>query len=124
MAGCPEGSQKEENQREGRIGREEYRMDNDLKLLVKDAAKFSMEYDPDMRIRVERMGKPVDEILLTCLALISTAMKTVKKEKQTARDVREVLNKAVDWAFMLYENSEVIRVDLTEMEGQGQDADQ
>lgn len=99
-------------------------MDNDLKLLVKDAAKFSMEYDPDMGIRIERMGKPVDEILLTCLALISTAMKTVKKEKQTARGVREVLNKAVDWAFMLYENSEVISVDLTEMEGQGQDADQ
>lgn len=124
MAGCPEGSQKEENQREGRIGREEYHMSNDLKLLVKDAAKFSMEYNPDMGIRIERMGKLVDEILLTCLALISTAMKTVKKEKQTASGVREVLNKAMDWAFMLYENSEVIRVDLTEMKGQGQDADQ
>lgn len=99
-------------------------MSNDLKLLVKDAAKFSMEYNPDMGIRIERMGKPVDEILLTCLALISTAMKTVKKEKQTASGVREVLNKAMDWAFMLYENSEVIRVDLTEMKGQGQDADQ
>lgn len=124
MAGCPEGSQKEENQREGRIGREEYRMSHELNEIVKDAAKFSMEYDPDMGIRVETMGKPVDEILLTCLALISTAMKTVKKEKQNACDVREVLNKAMDMAFMLYINSEVISVDLTGMEGQAQDADQ
>lgn len=124
MAGRPEGSQKEENQREGRIGREEYHMSNDLKLLVKNATKFSMEYDPDMGIRIERMGKPVDEILLTCLALISTAMKTVKKENQTVSGVREVLNKAMDWAFMLYENSEVIRVELTGIERQGQDADQ
>lgn len=70
------------------------------------------------------MGKPVDEILLTCLALISTAMNTVKKEKQTTSGVRELLNKAMDWAFILYENSEIIRVELTGMEGQGQDADQ
>lgn len=124
MAGCPEGSQKEENQREGRIGREEYRMNNGLKILVKDVTKFSMEYNPDTGIRIERMGNPTNEILLTCLALISTAMKTVKKEKQTASGVREVLNKAMDWAFLLYENSEVIRVDLTEMERQAQDADQ
>ena len=124
MACCPEGSQKEENQREGRIGREEYRMSHELNEIVKDAAKFSMEYDPDMGIRVETMGKPVDEILLTCLALISTATKTVKKEKQNACDVREVLNKAMDMAFMLYINSEVISVDLTGMEGQAQDADQ
>nr|DAO14521.1 MAG TPA: hypothetical protein [Caudoviricetes sp.] len=99
-------------------------MSHELNEIIKDAAKFSMEYDPDMGIRVERMGEPVDEILLTCLALISTAMKTVKKEKQTASGLREVLNKAMDWAFMLYENSEVIRVDLTKMKGQGQDADQ
>lgn len=54
MAGRPEGSQKEENQREGRIGREEYRMSNDLKLLVNDATKFSMEYNPDTGIRIEK----------------------------------------------------------------------
>ena len=124
MAGRPEGSQKEENQREGRIGREEYHMSHELNEIVKNAAKFSMKYDPNMGIRIERMGAPVDAVLLTCLALISTAMDTVKKEKQTTSGVREVLNKAMDWAFMLYENSEAIRVDLTEMERQGQDADQ
>ena len=78
-------------------------MSHELKEIVKDATKFSMEYDPDMGIRIKRMGKPGDAILLTCLALTSTAMQTVKKEKQTTSGVRKILNKAMDWAFMVYD---------------------
>lgn len=99
-------------------------MDNALKEIIKDAAIFSIQYDPDTGIRIKRIGKPVDIILLTCFALISTAMQTVKKEKQTASGVREILTRCMDCAFMLYEHSGIIRVDLTEAGRQAQDADQ
>lgn len=116
----------EENRDRFEEGKGEKNMqnNNDLKEIFKEPVAFTMKWEPEAGMTIERHGSPASISVLAEFALMHALIGTLKPEKQTPDGVFKTLQKALAMAHAMYKFADITTIDLNEMGKQAQDADQ
>lgn len=96
---------------------------NDLKEIFKEPVAFTMKWEPEAGMTIERHGSPASVSVLAQFALMQAMMNVVKPEKQNPDGVYKVLLDGLKLAHGLYKAADITAFDLNEMRKQAQDAD-
>ena len=97
---------------------------NDLKEIFKEPVAFTMKWEPEAGMTIERHGSPASVSVLAEFALMHALIGTLKPEKQTSDGGFKTLQKALAMAHAMYKFADITTIDLNEMGNQAQDADQ